>query len=342
MFRVGITPDFEKDARGVLPPALAEVLDPAAGIEYETMPDTGGIAVAEVLDRYDAVISFSYIFPAASFRGLKRLAVIARWGVGFDQIDIDASTEAGVIVAITRDSVGRSIAEGILALMFSLAKNIPQLDRNCREGRWRQDPPHLINLEGRVLGSIGLGNIATEMIRLTAGLGFTRRLAFSPTTDHRRATEIEVELVNLDAVMLESDFVTVNCPLNAKTRGMITARHLALMKPTAYLINTARGSIVDEAALVNALEQKKIAGAALDVFDTEPIPPNHPLLKLKNVIVTPHLIGRTEEGIRKTSLSACRSVLAVAQGLAPPYVVNPEALASSLERASQAAARTRV
>ena len=325
-FRVGVTADFETNAKGLLEPALAAVLDPIAGVEYETMPDTGGVGAPEVLDRYDAVISLDYRFPAASFVGLERLVVLSRWGVGYDMVDVDACTNAGVILAITPDSVRRPVAEGILALIFALAKNLRTLDRQIRAGRWRRELPVLVDLEGRTLGSIGLGNIAGEMFRLARAVGFGRLLAYSRPT-HSKAEALGVELTDLDTVMRESDFVAINCPLTTETRGMIGARELGLMKPTAYLINTARGAVVDEPALVEALRQGRIAGAGLDVFATEPIPDNHPLLELDNVLLSPHLLARTGGCIRDTSLSACRNVLAVARGVAPLHVANPEVLA---------------
>jgi len=326
LFRVGFTPDFGVQGKGLLDSAVAEVLAPENGVAWELMPDTAGVAVPEVLDRYDAVIALDQRFPAASFRGVERLAVIARWGVGYDSIDVPACTEAGVILAVTRDSVRRPVAEGILTLIFALAKNLPALERNCRAGRWRQDPPRSINVEGRVLGSIGLGNIAGEMFRMARALGFGRLLAYSPYSSPEEAAALGVELADLATVLGESDFVTINCPLTGETRGMIGARELALMKPTAYLVNTARGAVVDESALVEVLRQRRIAGAGLDVFAGEPLPAGHPLCALDNVILTPHLIVRTQECVRDTSLSACRSVRAVFRGAAPAYVANPEVL----------------
>ena len=171
-FRVGITHDFETHAKGVLAPALAEVFDRAGGIEYEIMPDTGGVGAPEKLDAYDGIIVLDYAFPAPSFQGLSRLAVLARWGVGCDRLDLNAATEADVIVAITTDSVRRPVAEGIFALIFALARNLRALDRNIRAGEWRRDPPRVIDIEGRTLGSIGLGNIAGEMFRMARGVGF--------------------------------------------------------------------------------------------------------------------------------------------------------------------------
>lgn len=332
-FRVGITPDFETEANGVLSSALREVLEPVAGVRYEIMPDTGGIGDPAVLDRYDGVIAYSYRFPASSFRGIGRLSVLALWGVGFDRIDVAACTEAGVILALTRDSVARPVAEGIFALIFSLAKNLRALDIRCRSGRWRQDPPMLVDLVGRTLGSIGFGGIAREMFRMAGSLGFERLLAYAPRATPAEAEAAGVQLAGLETVLRDSDFVTINCPLTNETRHMIGARELGLMKSTAYLINTARGAVVDEAALIDALRRKKIAGAGLDVFETEPAAAGNPLFELDNVIVTPHLIARTGACIRNTSLSACRNVLAVASGTPPPHVGNPEVLQQSRVRA---------
>jgi phosphoglycerate dehydrogenase-like enzyme len=323
-FLVGITPDFETHARGVLEPAVTSILEPA-GIGWEIMPDTGGCARAEVLDRYDAVIALDYCFPAESFAGLRRLAVLARWGVGYDRVDVAACTEAGVILAITRDSVRRPVAEGILALIFSLAKNLRTFDANCRAGTWRRNPPASIDLAGCTLGSVGMGSIAGEMFRLARAVGFGRLLAFSRSRT-ATAEEWDVEFVDLDRLLRESDFVAINCPLTPQTRGLIGARELALMKTTGYLINTARGAVVDEIALVDALRRKTIAGAGLDVFETEPLPAGHALVELDNVVLTPHMVAWTPACVRDTSLSACRSVLAVAHGKAPAYVANPAVL----------------
>jgi phosphoglycerate dehydrogenase-like enzyme len=332
-FRVGITHDFETHAKGVLAPALAEVFDRAGGIEYEIMPDTGGVGAPEKLDAYDGIIVLDYAFPAPSFQGLSRLAVLARWGVGCDRLDLNAATEADVIVAITTDSVRRPVAEGIFALIFALARNLRALDRNIRAGDWRRDPPRVIDIEGRTLGSIGLGNIAGEMFRMARGVGFGRLLAHDPSAEAPEAERLDVKLTDLDTVMRESDFITVNCPLTPQSRGLIGARQLELMKPTAFLINTARGEVLNEPDLVAVLRERRIAGAGLDVFATEPISAGHPLLEMDNVVLSPHLIARSEDCVRNTSLSACRNVLAVQRGTAPPYVANPKVLSRPRVRA---------
>ncbi|MBI3694732.1 MAG: dehydrogenase [Acidobacteria bacterium] len=320
-FRVGVTPDFQTQAQGLLEPALAEVLP---GVEWEFMPDTGAAPRADVLDGYDAVIALSLYFPAESLAGVRRLAVIARWGVGYDRIDVPACTAADVILAITPEAVRRPVAEGIFTLIFALAKNLLTLDSLCRAGRWRDRMPrNSQNVEGKTLGSVGAGNIAGEMFRMARALGFARLLAYDPLIP--TAPE-GVALASLETVMRESDFVAVNCPLSEQTRNLIGARELAWMKPAAYLINTARGPIVNQEALVEALRGRRIAGAGLDVFETEPVPPDNPLLQMDNVIVAPHSIAWTQESFRDNSLYACRNVLAVSQGQAPKHVVNREVL----------------
>jgi phosphoglycerate dehydrogenase-like enzyme len=315
-------------AVGLLEPALQGLFDPEPAIEYEWMPDTGGVAVAEVLRQYDAVLVLDYRFPAESFDDVGRLAVVARWGVGYDRVDVRAATEAGVAVAITPDSVRRPMAEANITLVLALAKSLNIMERECRVGRWKNALPRDgMCIAGRALGSLGLGNIATEMFRMARGMGFGRLIAHSPRSSPEFASALGVELVSLDTLLRESDFLTINCPLNPTTRGMIAKRELAMMKPEAYLVNCARGPIVDEAALLEALREKRIAGAGLDVYDIEPVPPDHPLLTLDNVIVTPHAVGRTAEAIRDTSLSCCRAALAAARGEAPPYLANRDVLA---------------
>jgi phosphoglycerate dehydrogenase-like enzyme len=319
-FRVGITPDFITEAKGLLEPALDEVL---AGLYWEYMADTGPEAQSEVLDRYDAVIALGLGFPVQSFAGLRRLALIARWGVGYDRIDLAACTQNNVILAIVPEAVRRPVAEGILAFIFALAKNLRILDGICRAGRWREGMPQSSNIEGKTLGSVGAGNIACELFRLARGLGFGPLLAFDPLV----ATPPDgVDLVDLETLLRQSDFVAINCPLTSETRSMIGTREFGWMKPGAFLINTARGPIVDHDALVQALRTNQIAGAGLDVFENEPVPVGDPLLRMENVIVTPHSIAWTNELFRDNSLYACRNVLEVARGRVPAHVVNREVL----------------
>ena len=181
------------------------------------------------------------------------------------------------------------------------------------------------DLAGKTLTSVGLGRIATEMFNLARAIGFGRLLAYDPFCPPDRAAAAGVELVDLATVMSAGDFVTVNTFLDDSTRGMIGAEQFALMKPTAYFVNTARGPIVREAALIDALRQGRIAGAGIDVFEQEPTPPDNPLLAMENVIVSPHGMAWTREGLAGNSRDCCRNILAVARGEVPPCLADPNA-----------------
>jgi phosphoglycerate dehydrogenase-like enzyme len=328
-FRVGLTPDWGDRTRNVLDDAVAETLASLPNLHYEWMPDTGGVAKREIIDGYDAIIVFGYYFPAESLKGVERLACLARWGVGYDRIDVPACNEAGVAIAITPPGVRRPVAEGIHALFFALAKNLPALDRRVREGRWRNNLTEIgVCVEGRTLGSIGAGNIAGEMFRMARGIGYGRLLAFDPFVGPERAAELGVELVDLDTVMRESDFITINVPLSEHTQGLIDARALSLMKPSAYLVNTARGPIVDERALTEVLRNRRIAGAGIDVFEKEPPDNDNPLFQLDNVILAPHSVAWTEESLRGNSMEACLNVRRIYEGHPPNYTANASVLQS--------------
>jgi len=316
LFRVGVTPDFYRDARGRFETALEQKLGGVAGIEYAPL-------TAETLDDFDAIFALGFKMTRESVRDLKRLTLVARWGVGYDMIDVDALTEADIALAITPNAVKRPVAEAILTLIFALVKNLREQDRIIREGKWRGDLSALGGtLEGKTLGSIGCGNIAREMFRLSASLGFARFMAYDPFVNDAGPG---IDLVSLDEV-LRADFVTVNTLLNAQTRGLIGERELRLMKTTAYLINTSRGPIVDQAALTQALRQRRIAGAGLDVFESEPVPRDEPLLALDNVVLAPHCLAWTTELARDNGLEACDHILSVFRGEVPEGVVNRDVL----------------
>lgn len=326
-FRVGYSRDFLTFGKELLEPALEKWLGMDPAITWEPLPQEGPEALPEVIDAYDAIISGLLRFTSGSFAGVRRLTLIARWGVGYDRIDVPACTASDVILAITPDGVRRPVAEGALTLILALSKHLLTHDRSTRAGHWRGTPVPLgICLPGRVLGTVGFGNIVAELCRLARPLGFRRLLACDPYPNPGLAEELGVELVELEVLLRESDFVAINCPLNEETHHLIGEQELALMKPTAYLINTARGPIVDQRALVQVLQQGRIAGAGLDVFDQEPPNPDDPLLKLDNVILTPHAIAWTEESVRDNGAGACQACLAVARGEAPRHVVNREVL----------------
>ncbi len=199
-----------------------------------------------------------------------------------------------------------------------------------RTGRWdlRAAAP-AVGLRGKTLGSVGLGNIGSEMFRLLEPFGLGRKLASDPFARPEHAAALGVELVDLDTLFRNSDFITINCLLNDDTHRLVNARLLSLMKPTAYLINTARGPIVDQDDLVDALQAGAIAGAGLDVFEAEPLPADHPLVRMDNVILSPHSLAWTDDLYRDNGLEACANVLSVLRGEAPKYTVNREVIQSA-------------
>ena len=328
LFRIGITPDFYVDAKGRFEAALETKLGGSDFVAYEPMPpQPGKLANAEALNQFDAIFSLGLKITQESLKGVDRLALVARWGVGYDMIDVPALTEAGVALAITPEAVKRPVAEAILTLIFALSKDLREQDRLVRGGQWRGSLRRLgVTLQGRVLGSVGCGNIAREMFRLAQSLGFERFIAYDPYVKPELVKTLGVELVSLEETLRSSDYVAVNTLLNESTRGLIGEPQLRLMKPSAFLINTARGPIVDQRALTRALEEKWIAGAGIDVFEREPIDPDDPLLALDNVILSPHGLAWTEEIARDNGLEACDNILAVANGQAPAGIVNREVL----------------
>ena len=292
------------------------------------MPERSGIAPSAAdLNAFDAVFALKIGLDAGNLQGVERTAVIARWGVGYDTIDAAALTAHDIALAITPGGVRRPVAEAALTFLFALAKNLKRQDRITREGQWRAGLGRLGTcLAGRTLGSLGCGNIGRQLFELVQSLGFGRLIAHDPYVRPEDVAGLGVELVSLEDLFRQSDFLTVNTLLNEQTHHLVGAELLALMKPTAYLINTARGPIVDEAALIEALRSGRIAGAGLDVFEQEPVSPDNPLLQMDNVLVSPHGLAWTEEIARDNSLEACDNILAVFRGEAPPGLVNREVL----------------
>jgi phosphoglycerate dehydrogenase-like enzyme len=291
-------------------------------------PQPQSTATPEALNQFDAIVNLALYLRAESLKGVERLAIVARWGVGYDRIDVAALTEADVMLSITPKGVRTPVAEAILTFIFALSKNLFRLDRITRAGQWRDELGKLNgDIRGSVLGSVGCGNIARELFGLARPLGFRRLLACDPRVAQSEVDRLGVELLDMDTIFRESDFVCVNTFLNESTRGLIAERHFRLMKPTAYFINTARGPIVEHDALVKALTEKWISGAGIDVFSVEPPPPDDPLFELDNVIVAPHALAWTHNIMHDNGVEACGHVLKIAQGEIPDNVVNPEVLA---------------
>jgi phosphoglycerate dehydrogenase-like enzyme len=275
------------------------------------------------LSGLDALIALQPYVTARSLERADRLGLVARVGVGVDRIDLGECTRRGILVSTSPDGVRRPLAAGTMAFVLALAHRVVERERRIRTGWWdRQELPG-IGLRGRTLGVIGLGNVGRELCMLAAPFEL-RVIAADPYVVDAPAG---VELVELEELLRRSDFVVCLCPLTEETRGLLDARRLELMKPTAFLVNVARGPIVDQQALTDALQDKRIAGAALDVFEQEPIDPGDPLLGLDNVILSPHAVALTDEAYAGSGRSACEAVLALARGDVPRHLANPEALA---------------
>lgn len=249
----------------------------------------------------------------------RRLRVIGRAGVGVDNVDLQAAHERGITVINTPTASSVSVAELTLGLMIALARNIPQANSSVQRGDWRPKKFRGVELAGKTLGIVGLGRIGREVAARAQALGL-HILAHDPFVSEIPPELRPVRLCELDELLALSDFVSIHVPLLPATRGLINQRSLALMKPTAYLICCARGGIVNEDDLLEALQKDRLAGAALDVFAQEP-PGRHPLLSDSRVISTPHLGASTREAQTKASIDVAWGVIDVLQGRKPRYEV---------------------
>ena len=296
-------------------------------MSYEFLPEYNPEYLRGQLDEYDVVISLRPKITAKSLEGADRLCAIGRYGVGYDTVDLEACTERDIAVYITPGGVVRPVAESIVLYVLALSHRLVSKDRLVRRGQWAESTRHLgREPRQRVVGTIGLGNIASEAIRLLRVFDIARFLAFDPYISVGRGAEMGVEMVSLEELLRASDYVLVNCPLTPQTRGLLGKPHFALMKPDAVLINTARGPIIDEAALIDALRNNEIGGAALDVFEREPLSPDSPLMSLDNVILSSHSIAWTDEFFRDVGRIDCEGALAIYRGEAPGHVVNSAVL----------------
>ncbi|HTW25671.1 MAG TPA: NAD(P)-dependent oxidoreductase [Acetobacteraceae bacterium] len=326
-FRIAIDSDFRKpDGSPAYPDFDLAPLIEHHGVAVEYV-DLGPEASPSVAQEFDALILLGRRFGRASAVP-GRLMIVARFGVGYDTVDVPACTEAGIALTITPSGVRRPVAVAILTLMLALAGKLIDKDRLTRQAAsgYAQRSAYMgVGLIGRTLASVGIGNIGAEMFRMARPLDM-RFIAHDPFADPAVAGELGVQLVDLPTVFREGDFVTVNCPLTPETRHLVNAERLATMKPGAYLINTARGPIVDQPALVAALQAGRIAGAGLDVQEQEPPDPADPLLKLDNVILAPHALCWTDQCFAGIGASAVRSVLDVAAGRVPEGLLNRDVL----------------
>lgn len=327
MFHIGLTRDFFKpDGSFGFGDIGLELLDRAPGVTYEFLNEDARELTPAMIAPYDGLLVLGPRVTANTLVGCNRLVAIARFGVGYDTVDVLACTANDVLLTITPDGVRRPVASSALAFMLALAHRLPEKDRLTRQGRWGEKLEyHGTGLGGRTLGLIGLGNIARDLLALVSPFEM-RAVAADPFATTEMAGSAGVALLSLEDLLRTADFVVICCALTPQTEKLINATRLSLMKPTAYLINIARGPIVDQVALTAALREKRLAGAGLDVFEKEPIDPADPLLALDNVIVAPHCLAWTDELLRGVGGAAIQSLLDVAAGRVPRNVVNREAI----------------
>ncbi len=255
------------------------------------------------------------------------LAGIVKYGVGVDNIDLAAATRRGILVANCPAYGSDTVAEHAFALLIAVAKKLPKIGRAMEARGWQWPLPELlgVELQGKTAGLVGLGKIGRSMARKTLGFGM-RTLACDPYVEANAARELGVTLVGLEELLRASDFVSIHCVLTPETRGLLGARELAWMKPSAILVNVSRAGVVDEEPLIAALEAGRIAGAGLDVFHAEPLDPDYPLLRRENVVLTPHLAWYTEEAFRRCEDQTFESVVDILEGRIPSNLKNSDVL----------------
>lgn len=294
----------------------------APNVEVDLQPGLSPARLLEIIPAYDALLVRSATQVTADvLRAGTRLRVVGRAGVGVDNIDVEAATQAGIIVVNAPTGNVVAAAEHTIAMLMALARNIPQADAHVRAGLWKRDKFMGVEVRGKTLGTVGLGRVAQEVVRRAQGLGMSV-MAYDPYVTADYATQRGVELVDLDTLVARADFLTLHVPLTPQTRNLIGRERLALMQPTARLINVARGGIVDEQALVEAVQSGRLAGAALDVYEHEPLSADSPLRSCPSIILSPHLGGSTVEAQEKVAEDVALQVLDVLNDRPARYAVN--------------------
>jgi D-3-phosphoglycerate dehydrogenase len=274
--------------------------------------------VADLLPGVDGYIAGLDVIDRSALAKADQLKVISRYGVGVDNVDLEAAKEKGIVVTNTPGANSGSVAELALGLILALARQIPEAAKSVQQGKW----PRLngVSLEDKTIGILGLGAIGKQLVRRLAGFD-CQLLAYDPFADQSFASKNSIKLESLDKVIAEADFLSLHLPLLPETRGMVNADFLTRMKKGSFLINTSRGEVVDETALLQALESGHLRGAGLDAFTVEPPDPSNPLLHLPQVVATPHLGAQTDGATSNMGWFAMKDCLAVLRGEEPHYRV---------------------
>jgi len=298
------------------PEDLAESLRPLADVAY-----VQGDYAEQLREATAVVVSMEAVNDAYLAKALK-LKVVSRFGVGYDTVDVEACTRRKVYVTHTPDVLSAAVADITWALILGFMRRIPEADRFTREewGKRARGFPFGWDLPGKTLGFLGLGRIGAEAAKRAQGFD-VKMIYHDPVPRPDLEKLYGIKPVGFEELLRASDILSIHVPLLPSTRHIIGRKELAMMKPTALIVNTSRGPVIDQDALTEALKEKRIAGAALDVFEVEPIPLTHPLLKLDNLVVTPHIASATRETRRRMAERCAESVRALLEGKRPPFMV---------------------
>ncbi|MFQ6081045.1 MAG: hydroxyacid dehydrogenase [Candidatus Bathyarchaeia archaeon] len=299
---------------------IAEVKTGEPGVIY-----TENRLIREVKNVDALIITSQHHVTRKVIEVAKKLKVIVKYGSkpGIDNVDLEAATKKGTVVCYTPKANSDSVAEHTIALILALLKRLYVTSFQLRQGKWRDKSLLGYELLGKTVGIIGLGSVGCKVAEKIRGFG-VKLLAYDPYVSEERAKQVGVRLIDLKTLLKESDVITIHAALTEETVHLIGEEELKLTKNSAFIVNTARGAIIDEKALIKALKEGWIAGAALDVFEEEPPKPDNPLLKMDNVLVTPHFASCTLEAYQREAFMAVEEVLRVLQGKKPKFVANPE------------------
>ena len=299
-----------------------EVLRPL-GAELVVMNLENEEEARAALKEADGILVNLFTLSAPVIMSLKKCRVISRYGVGYDNVDVRAATRAGIWVARVPDYAFEDVSDHAAALLLACERKLTHRDRRLRGGGWNlgeEQPSHRVR--GKTLGFVGFGGIARVLHRKLSGFGLAGVLVYDPFLDPEQIRQAGADPVELGRLLAESDYISIHAPLSEETRGLIGKEELALMKSSAILINTARGPLVDEAALTEALREGRLHYAGLDVFQNEPLPADSPLLQLDNVILSDHAGWYSVESMAELKTKAARNIAAVLEGGEPVYPVN--------------------
>ncbi len=283
--------------------------------------------VAAAADVDLIIVSCFTKIPAAVIENAGKLKAVLKYGVGVDNIDLNAATRKGILVVNCPEYGSNTIAEHAFALMIGLAKKLVRIDKLTRKKLWLWPEPELMGteLQEKTIGLIGFGKIGRAMARMTIGFGM-HAVVHDPYVPAEQIKACNADSVSLDELLAVSDVVSIHCVLTPETEKLIGATELERMKPSAFLIDVSRGAIIDDTALIRALQENRIAGAGLDVFAEEPLKPENPLLKMENVILTPHLAWYTREAFDRLAQETLQRVLEIFDGKIPHNIKNPEVI----------------